>query len=87
MLTAATTKTPCAPARIVVNGIDTDVVHALIESVEANPANGMTRWRVASTWQAGTHCRARIDRYAIGGADAPRRFSIDIDEPEELWRR
>ena len=41
----------------VVNGIDTDAVHTLIESVEANPAQGMTHWRVASTWQGGAHSR------------------------------
>jgi uncharacterized OsmC-like protein len=68
----------------VVNGIDTDAVHALIESVEANPANGMTHWQVASAWQGGTHSRARVDSFAIGGANVPRRFSMDIDEPFEL---
>jgi uncharacterized OsmC-like protein len=68
----------------VMNGIDTDAVHALIESVEANPANGMTHWQVASTWQGGTHSRARVDGFAIGGANVPRRFSMDIDEPFEL---
>ena len=29
----------------VVNGIDTDAVHALIKSVEAQPAQGMTHWQ------------------------------------------
>ena len=68
----------------VVNGIDTDAVHTLIENVEANPGQGMTHWQVASTWQGGTHSRAQVDGFAIGGADVPRRFSIDIDEPLEL---
>ena len=68
----------------VVNGIDTDAVHTLIESVEANPGQGMTHWQVASTWQGGTHSRARVDSFAIGGTSVPRRFSIDIDEPFEL---
>src|SRR5262245_39110124 len=68
----------------VINGIDTEAVHVLIETVEASPANGMTHWRVASTWQGGTHSRAQVDSFAIGGADVPRRFSIDIDEPHEL---
>jgi uncharacterized OsmC-like protein len=54
----------------VVNGIDTDAVHTLIESVEANPTQGMTHWQVASTWQGGMHSRARVE--------------IDIDEPLEL---
>jgi uncharacterized OsmC-like protein len=68
----------------VVNGIDTDAVHTLIENVEANPGQGMTHWQVASTWQGGTHSRARVDSFAIGGTSVPRRFSIDIDEPLEL---
>jgi len=68
----------------VVNGINTDAVHALIESVGANPAQGMTHWQVASTWQGGTHSRARVDSFAIGGTSVPRRFSMDIDEPVEL---
>ena len=59
-------------------------MHALIESVEANPAQGMTHWRVATTWQGGTHSRAQVDSFAIGGTNVPRRFSIDIDEPFEL---
>ena len=40
-MTAITqTMTAFAPPDHVVNGIDTDGVHALIESVEAEPANG-----------------------------------------------
>ena len=68
----------------VVNGIDTEAVHTLIDNVDTEPAKGMTHWRVASAWQGGTHSRAQVDGFAIGGVDVPRRFSIDIDEPFEL---
>ena len=68
----------------VVNGIDTDAVHTLIESVEVNPPQGMTHWKVANTWQGGMRSRARVDSFAIGGNSVPRSFSIDIDEPLEL---
>ena len=68
----------------VVNDIDTDAVHTLIESVEVNPPQGMTHWKVANTWQGGMHSRARVDSFAIGGNSVPRSFSIDIDEPLEL---
>ena len=68
----------------VVNGIDTDAVHELIDNVDCDPATGMTRWRVASTWQGGTHSRAQVDGFSIGGTDVQRRFAIDIDEPLEL---
>jgi uncharacterized OsmC-like protein len=68
----------------VVNGIDTDAVHTLIESVEVNPPQGVTHWKVANTWQGGMHSRARVDSFAIGGNSVLRSFSIDIDEPLEL---
>ncbi len=68
----------------IVNGIDTDAVHTLIESVELNPPQGMTHWKVANTWQGGMHSRARVDGFTIGGNSVLRSFSIDIDEPLEL---
>src|SRR5215468_1592746 len=42
----------------VVNGIDTDAVHMLIDEVDSDAAKGMTHWRVASSWQGGSiHAR------------------------------
>jgi uncharacterized OsmC-like protein len=67
-----------------VNGIDTDAVHELIDSVDSDPAKGMTHWRVASKWQGGTYSRAQVDGFAIGGVGVSRHFAIDIDEPFEL---
>ena len=84
MSTAVKMQNSSLSSSCVVNGIDTDAVHTLIESVEANPAQGMTHWQVASTWQGGMHSRARVDSFAIGGTRVPRCFSIDIDEPLEL---
>jgi hypothetical protein len=65
----------------VVNGIDTDAVHTLIDEVDSDPAKGMTHWRVASAWQGGTHSRAQVDGFVMGGANVPRRFAIDIESP------
>src|SRR5439155_7490616 len=84
MSTALKAQDNSLSSRNVVNGIDTDAVRALIENVAANPAQGMTHWQVASSWQGGTHSRARVDSFAIGGANVPRHFSMDIDEPFEL---
>jgi uncharacterized OsmC-like protein len=84
-MSTATRENPASgSASSVINGIDTDAVHALIESVEADSAKGMTHWQVASAWQGGMHSRAAVNGFGIGGAKVPRRFSIDIDEPEEL---
>jgi uncharacterized OsmC-like protein len=84
MSTTVIAQTTPASSSSIVNGIDTDAVHALIDDVDSDPAAGMTHWRVASAWQGGTHSRAQVDGFAMGGANVSRRFSIDIDEPLEL---
>ena len=84
MSTVAETQTNLSSCCNVLNGIDTAAVHELIESVEADPTKGMTRWRVVNTWQGGAHSRAQVDSFAIGGVNVPRRFSMDIDEPLEI---
>src|SRR5262245_216123 len=78
---AAQTKTVEPTIR---NGVNVDDLLALIESVRRNAANGMTKWRVATTWQGQTRSRAEVDGFTIGGERVPRRFAIDIDEPCEL---
>ena len=74
MPTIGTVQARLSASSSVVNGIDTDAVHELIDSVDDNPAKGMTHWRVASAWQGGTHSRAQVDGFAIDGVDVPRRF-------------
>jgi uncharacterized OsmC-like protein len=68
----------------VVNGINVDDLLALIESVRRDPANGVTRWRVATTWQGQTRSRSQVESFTIGGKEVKRRFSMDIDGPLEL---
>ena len=82
--TSVIEKTVSSSPGNIVNGIDTDAVHTLIDEVDSDPMKGMTHWRVASAWQGGTHSRAQVDGFAIGGVNVPRRFAIDIDEPFEL---
>ena len=84
MSTAFMTQTTASSSSSVVNGIDTDAVHTLIDEVDSDPAKGMTHWRVASAWQGGTHSRAQVDGFVMGGANVPRRFAIDMDEPFEI---
>ncbi len=67
-----------------INGLNVDDVSALIESVEADPANGATKWKVSSAWQGRTHNRTTVSAFHIGGEESKRDFTIDIDEPEEL---
>ena len=68
----------------VVNGINLDDLFALIGGVKSDPAKGLTRWRVATTWQGQTCSRSQVEGFEIGGEEVKRRFSMDIDEPLEL---
>lgn len=68
----------------IVNAIDTDAVMKLAGDVAANPAKGMTNWRVSTQWQGQTHSRTTVKAYGLGGEQISRDFSIDIDEPNEL---
>ena len=43
----------------VVNGINLDDLFALIGRVRSEPANGKTKWRVATTWPRVPITRAR----------------------------
>src|SRR5215813_15659478 len=84
MPTVTTAQASSSSFSSVVNGIDTDAVHELIDSVDSDPSKGMTHWRVASAWQGGTHSRAHVDGFVMGGVNVPRRFAIDMDEPFEI---
>jgi uncharacterized OsmC-like protein len=68
----------------VVNGINVDDLFSLTESVRLDPAKGVTRWHVATTWQGQTGSRSQVEGFGIGGEEVKRRFMIDIDEPCEL---
>jgi len=74
--------TDVAPA--IVNGINTDAVMKLVSEVAADPAKGVTNWRVATRWQGQTHSRTTVEAYGLGGKQIARDFAIDIDEPTEL---
>jgi uncharacterized OsmC-like protein len=68
----------------IVNGINVNDLHALIESVKRDASKARTDWRVTTTWQGQTRSRAEITGFAIGGEHVRRRFTFDIDEPYEL---
>ncbi|HYW61683.1 MAG TPA: OsmC family protein [Bradyrhizobium sp.] len=71
-------------APTIVNGINVTGLFALIDGVTRESAKGRTHWHVTTTWQGQARSRSEIDGYEIGGEKVPRRFSIDIDEPQEL---
>ena len=62
-----------------VNGIPVDDVRALIAAVEADPAAGMTRWKVATMWQGQARSMSRVEGFEIGGGgDNPRLAGGDL---------
>ena len=68
----------------VVNGINVDDLFTLIDGVKGDTRNALTRWRVTTAWQGQTRSRSQVESFEIGGKRVPRRFSIDIDEPNEI---
>jgi uncharacterized OsmC-like protein len=68
----------------IVNGINVDDLLALRASIEQDPSKGITNWRVTTSWQGQTRSRAEVSGFGIGGKEVPRRFSLDVDEPNEL---
>lgn len=69
---------------VIVNGINTEGVMKLVGEVAADPAEGMTNWRVVTRWQGQTHSQTSVEAYGLGGKRIARDFTIDIDEPTEL---
>jgi uncharacterized OsmC-like protein len=67
-----------------INGIDAGALRETIAAVTADPALGMTRWRVANQWKGGTRSDGRVEGYEIGGKQVAKDFTIPIDEPFEL---
>jgi uncharacterized OsmC-like protein len=68
----------------VVNGIDVDALKKVVHDVAEDPAKGMVRFQVKSSWQGQTKSRATVESYHLGGAEVKRHFEIDVDEPLEL---
>jgi uncharacterized OsmC-like protein len=67
-----------------VNGIDVPALFDMIDQVKRDPAKGMARFHVTSSWRGQTRSQAKVDSYGLGGQDIRRSFTIAADEPFEL---
>lgn len=76
-------KTTTKPPTLV-NGIDVDALRGAATAIQADPASGLTRWRVTTRWMGGTRSDSRVTSYEIGGARIEKDFTIRADEPLEL---
>lgn len=68
----------------VFNGVDTDALRNVIEAVAAEPAKGMVRFQVATSWQGQMRCETKVSSWMLGGQTLPHSHTIVIDEPPEL---
>lgn len=66
------------------NGIDTAALAGAAVGIRDNPANGQTRWAIASRWVGGTRSDHDVSSYELAGKEIPRSFTIRVDEPHEL---
>ena len=67
-----------------INGIDTQELSQVIEEVRQDPAKGLTRWGVTTSWDGGTRTNTRVRSFEIGGKKVDKNFTIYTDEPFEL---
>ena len=66
------------------NGINPEAVAELINTVKANPDEGMTRWGVTTRWMGGCKSQTHVAGFEIAGQRVEKDFHIPIDEPLEL---
>jgi len=68
----------------IINGIDTEAVKDLINRVANDSKEGLTSWKVSTSWKGGARTETQVDGYHIGGQYIQKDFSISTDEPLEL---
>jgi uncharacterized OsmC-like protein len=68
----------------IVNGIDTDALRGVIETVKKDPAHAATHWQVATHWRGGTRSDTKVTECTLGGEKVAKDFTIRIDEPLQL---
>lgn len=73
------------PATITnVNGIDTDALRGAMSAIAQDPAQGIAKFEVKTSWTGGTRSDTKVSSWSLGGERKPRNFSICTDEPPEL---
>ena len=66
------------------NGIDTEALKEVMGQVSKDPALGMVKFQVTTTWKGTTRSETVVQGYEIGGQRVNRRHAFIIDEPKEL---
>jgi uncharacterized OsmC-like protein len=70
-----------------VNGLDVDEMTDVMREIGRHPAKANVEFRVSSEWKGQMRSRTSVESYTIGGWQVHRHFTIDADEPFELFGR
>ena len=73
-----------AEQKSMTNSIDVGALKQVIEEVSKDPAQGIVKFGVTTSWKGGTRSDTRVESYQLAGNEIKRDFTISIDEPEEL---
>ncbi|MEE8453067.1 MAG: OsmC family protein [Thermoguttaceae bacterium] len=66
------------------NSIDTDALKQTVREVSSDPAKGLVKFEVTTSWTDGPKSETAVTAWEIGGQRIERDFTIQIDEPPEL---
>jgi uncharacterized OsmC-like protein len=66
------------------NGIDTGALRSTIQAVAENAAAGKARFHARTRWSGGTRSQTHVEKWALGGKQKLRNFTMSADEPVEL---
>jgi uncharacterized OsmC-like protein len=67
-----------------VNDIDLTALGAVVEAVQADPAQAKVGFHVTSRWQGQTRSETTVEAFTLGGERIARDYKIAVDEPDEL---
>jgi uncharacterized OsmC-like protein len=67
-----------------VNGVDITALREIVADVRNDPRKGIAQFSATTSWKHGFLSESTIDGWSLGGAHVPHRFTIAIDEPNEL---
>jgi len=70
--------------RNIINDLDLDALGAVVEAVQADPANARARFGVVTRWMGQTRTESRPTAITLGTETIERSFTIAADEPEQL---
>ena len=70
--------------RNIINDLDLDALGAVVEAVQADPANARARFGVVTRWMGQTRTESRPTAITLGTETIEHSFTIAADEPEQL---